>query len=215
MACLVHAADKAVNVRLAVTSITTLNEVLELAGPETASGVRQLEGPQELAGCLEVGAGSRDLVHEVLNRDNAVLAELLLNDGVVGDGDALPVNLGETALVDQFTDGLQVGLTPGHVGSNKLEHLLSGVGHLDEDTIVDLQETEQLHDLARLGRDVANTTDTNNKGHAGLSRHKEVALRLRQAAQTNLLALGSLVLLYVLLSALEDDLALLLAKLKC
>lgn len=215
MACLVHAADKAVNVRLAVTSVTTLNEVLELAGTEAASRVRQLEGPEELAGRLKVRASSSNLVDKVLNRDDAVLAELLLNDGVVGDGDALPVDLGETALVDQLTDRLQVGLTPGHVGGNELEHLLSSVGQLDEDTVVDLQQTEQLHDLARLRGNVANTTDTDNKGHARLGGHKEVALRLRQAAQANLLALGSLVLLHVLLGALEDDLAFLLAKLRC
>lgn len=215
MACLVHTAHKAVNVRLAVTSITTLDEVLELASPETTSRVRQLEGPQELTGRLEVRTGRRNLVNKVLDRDNAVLAKLLLNDSVVGNRDALPVDLSEATLVDQFADGLQVRFTPGHVGSNELKHLLGGIGQLDEDTVVDLQKTEQLHNLAGLGRDVANTTDTDNKGHAWLSRHEKVALRLSQATQTNLLALGGLVLLHVLLSTLEDDLALLLAELKC
>lgn len=36
----------------------------------------------------------------------------------------------------------------GDVGLNETEHLLGSLGHLDEDTIVDLEKTEQLQDLA-------------------------------------------------------------------
>lgn len=40
-------------------------------------GCRQLEGPQEVGGCLEVGAHCEDLVHQVLNADDVVLAQRL------------------------------------------------------------------------------------------------------------------------------------------
>lgn len=39
---------------------------------------------------------------EVLHADDVVLAELLLDGGVGGDGHALPLHLGETALVHQL-----------------------------------------------------------------------------------------------------------------
>lgn len=68
-----------------------------------------LERPEEVGGGLEVGADGEDLVDEVLNADDAVLAEHLLNLGVLADGDALAVDLGIAALVDELLDGLQVG----------------------------------------------------------------------------------------------------------
>lgn len=43
------------------------------------------------------------------------------------------------------------------IGFDEAEHLLGGPSHLDEDTIVDLEETEKLEDLARFGRDLVDT----------------------------------------------------------
>ena len=45
---LVHLADELVDVRLPVTEVTALDEVLELACPPAAGGVRELEGPEEV-----------------------------------------------------------------------------------------------------------------------------------------------------------------------
>ena len=59
---------------------------------------------------LEVGANSEDLVHEILNREDVVLAESLFNNLVVGEGNTLLVDLAVAALVDQLANGLQVGL---------------------------------------------------------------------------------------------------------
>ena len=107
---LVHLADELVDVGLPVTEVTALDEVLELPCPPAASGVRELEWPEEVRRLLEVGAGGVDLVHEILDGEDVVLAEGLLNDGVVGEGDALLVNLAVAALVDKLADRLQVGL---------------------------------------------------------------------------------------------------------
>lgn len=101
---------KLVNEVLAVAVVTTLNEVGELVTPATRGGV-ELERPQEVGGLLEVLANSEDLVNKILNANNAVLAQRRLNDGVVGDGDALAIDLGETALVHELLDRLQVGVT--------------------------------------------------------------------------------------------------------
>ena len=106
----VHLPDELVDIGFPVTEVTALDEVLELPCPPAASGVRELEWPEEVGRLLEVGAGGVDLVHEILDGEDVVLAEGLLNDGVVGEGDALLVDLAVAALVDKLTDRLQVGL---------------------------------------------------------------------------------------------------------
>jgi hypothetical protein len=154
---LVHACDESVDEVLAVTKITTLDEVLELPGAETTSGGRELEWPEEVAGLLEVGADGVDLVDEVLDADNAELAEVLLDELVISDGQTLLVDLSVTALVDELTDGLQVGVTVCDERLDNLQHLNSGLGEPDEDTIVDLEKTEELESLALLGVDLVDT----------------------------------------------------------
>lgn len=193
---------------LTVAKVTTLDVVLELAGTEATSGVGELEGPEEVGGLLEVGADGVDLVDQVLHADNAVLAEVLLNDGVVGKGDALLVDLGVTALVDKLADGLQVGVTVGDERLDDLEHLRGGLGQTDEDTVVDLKKTEELEGLALLGVDLVDTLDTGNEDELGLGRDVVAALGLGDASEADLLTLIVAVLLDVGLGALEDLLTL-------
>lgn len=131
--------------------------MLELAGAEATVGVGQLEGPQEVVGLLEVGANGVDLVDQILHADNAELAEVLLDDLVVGEGNTLLVDLAVTALVQELTDGLQVGVTVGDVGVDNGQHLLGGLGQADEGTAVDLEQTEELQDLAGLGGNLVDT----------------------------------------------------------
>jgi hypothetical protein len=205
---LVHLADEGVDVLLTVAKVTTLDVVLELAGTEATSGVGELEGPEEVGGLLEVGANGVDLVDQVLHADNAVLGKVLLDDGVVGEGNALLVDLGVSALVDELTDGLQVGVTVGNEGLDDLEHLRGGLGQTDEDTVVDLEKTEELESLALLGVDLVDTLDAGNEDQLGLGRNIVAALGLGDASETDLLTLVVAVLLDVGLGALEDLLTL-------
>ena len=154
---LVHLADESVDVLLTVTSVTTLDEMLDLAGVEATVGVGELEGPEEVVGLLEVGANGVDLVNQVFHADNAVLAKVLLNDLVVGKSNALLVDLPVATLVDELTDSLEVGVTVGDVGVDNSQHLLGGLGETDEDTVVDLEQTEKLQDLTGLGSDLVDT----------------------------------------------------------
>lgn len=94
---------------------------------------------------------------EVKLTDDAELAKLLLNDGVVGDGDPGAVDLGVSALVDELSDGLEVDLAVGDVRSDECEHLLGRLGDSDKDTVVDLSQSEELKDLAGLGGDLGDT----------------------------------------------------------
>ena len=81
-----------------VAQVTTLDEVLKLPLVEAAVGAVQLERPQEVRGLLEVGADGVDLVDEILHTDHAVLSEVLLDDLVVSQRQALLVNLAISAL---------------------------------------------------------------------------------------------------------------------
>lgn len=187
--------------------------MLELAGAEATVGVAELEGPQEVGGLLEVGADGVDLVDQVLHTDDAVLAEVLLDDGVVGERDALLVDLSVTALVDELLDALQVGVTVGDPGLDDLDHLHGGLGDLDEDTVVDLEQTEELEDLAGLGGNLVDTLDADDEDELLLGGDVEGTVLLGNAGEADLLALSVAVLLDVLLGTLEDDGTLLLVGL--
>lgn len=210
---LVHLADEGVDLVLTVAKVTTLDEVLELAGAEATVGVAELEGPQEVGGLLEVGADGVDLVDQVLHTDDAVLAKVLLDDGVVGEGDALLVDLSVTALVDELLDALQVGVTVGDPGLDDLDHLHGSLGDLDEDTVVDLEQTEELEDLAGLGGNLVDTLDADDEDELLLGGDVEGTVLLGNAGKADLLALSVAVLLNVLLGTLEDDGTLLLVGL--
>jgi len=132
----------------------------------------------------------------------------LLNDSIVRERDTLLVDLSVSTLVDEFTDGLQVGGTVSDVGLDQLKHLSSGVGETKEDTVVDLEKTEQLEDLAGLGSDVVDTLDTDNEDKLGLGGNVEVTVGLGLATETDLIGLLGTVLTDVLVSTLEDDVAL-------
>lgn len=154
---LVHLSDEGVDLVLAVTQVTSLDEVAEFASAEATGRVGELEWPQEVGGLLEVGSDGVDLVDEILHADDAVLAEVGLDDGVVGESDALLVDLSVSALVDELADGLEVGVTVGDPWLDDLEHLKGGLGQADEDTVVDLEKTEELEDLAGLWCNLVDT----------------------------------------------------------
>ena len=89
---LAHALDQVVDLVLAIAKVTTLDEVIGDASV-AAVGRAQLERPQEVVGALEVGADGVDLVDQVLDGLEANVADVLLNNGIVGQGDALVVDL--------------------------------------------------------------------------------------------------------------------------
>ena len=57
--------------------------MLELALPETPGWVAQFERPDEVAGLLEIWPNRVYLVYQILHAYNAILAQVVLNDGVV------------------------------------------------------------------------------------------------------------------------------------
>lgn len=137
--------------------IKTFDEMTEFSGSKAASGVGKLEWPQEVGSLLEVGSDGEDLVNQILHTDNAVLAQVGLDDRVVGESNALLVDLSVSTLVDELTNRLQVGVSVGNPWLDNLQHLEGGLGHADKDTVVDLEESEELEDLSGLWCDLVDT----------------------------------------------------------
>jgi len=182
----------------------------ELSWAETTSWVAELEWPQEVGSLLEVGTNGEDLVDQILHADDTVFAQAGLDDGVIGKSNALLLDLSITTLIDELADGLEVGVSVGNPWLDDLQHLESGLSHANEDTVVDLKKTEELKDLARLGSNLVDTLNTNNKDQFLLGWDVERTILLGQTLKTNLLTLCVAVFLHILLGTLEDDTTLLL-----
>jgi len=128
-------------------------------------------------------------VDQILHTHNTVFAEILFDQLIVAEGDALLVDLAVTALVNKLTNGLQVGITIGDIWVDNGEHLGGGLGETDKDTVVDLEETEKLQNLAGLGSNLVDTLDTDDKDQLGLFANVEGAILFAQTSKTNLLTL--------------------------
>ena len=129
-------------------------------GSEALLGRAELEGPEEVVGFLEVSADGGDLVDEVLDGGDTVLAELSLDDGVVGKGDAGSVALAVTSLVDKLSNDALRGVPVSHVGLDSSDHVHGGLVQSHEHAIVELSESEELEDLLASGVELV---DTKNK----------------------------------------------------
>jgi hypothetical protein len=168
-----HRLNQVVDESFSVSPISSHLEGMTL-GVESSSGASKLEGPQEVVGFLEVLAAAGDLVDEVLDGVDLVLSEDLLHDVVVFEGNSLSVDLAVTSLEDELPDGILGRVTIGDVGLNSSEHIDGGFVQLDEDTVVDLSESEESHDSDGLGVEFVNTSDSNHKGDFGFSRYVDL-----------------------------------------
>ena len=156
---LIHLFDQSVDLILPIPQITALNIMLELSLPEPARRIAQLERPQEIARLLEIWPYSDNLVHQILHADDAVLAQMLFDQAVVGQRDALLVDLAVAALIDELTHGFGGRVAVGDEWFNDLQHFGCGFCEADEDAVVDLEETEELEDFAGFGSDFADSVE--------------------------------------------------------
>jgi hypothetical protein len=132
-----------VNVLFSVSRVTAFNKVRGLLSLEATGGVRELEWPEKSVCLLEVRTDSNDFVNQVFHTNDAVFTEVVFNDLVVCDGQTLFVDLCETTLVDEFLDSLEIGISPGDVRTNPLQHLKGSLVQLNKDTRVDTVQTEK------------------------------------------------------------------------
>ena len=151
-----HSLDELVNELLSVAPGTTVLVGVSLGG-KALLGRAELEGPEEVVGFLEAGADGGDLVDEVLNAGEAELAEGSLNDGVVSEGDSLAVDLAVASLVDKLSDQALGRVAVGDVGLNSSDHVHGGLVESDEDTVVELSQSQELEDLSASGVKLVDT----------------------------------------------------------
>lgn len=104
---LVHFTNKLVDLVLTVSMVTSLNKVCGHLAESTLWRTK-LQWPEEVVSLLEMLANSVDLMDEIFYADDSKLAQLLLDDGVVCDGDTLFVDLAVATLVDQLSHTLQI-----------------------------------------------------------------------------------------------------------
>lgn len=124
---------------------------------EPVEGRGELEGPQEVVGLLEVGTDSPDLVDEVLDARDTVLTELTIDDAVVGKRDALTVNLSVASLVDEGSHSVSGGVSVSDIWFNHSDHVDGSSVQTNEHAVVELSESQKLHDLLLLGRQLVDT----------------------------------------------------------
>lgn len=205
---LIHLFNERVDMVLAIAGVTTLDEMEELALMEATVGIGELEGPQKVVGLLEVWADGVDLVDQILRADDAVFTKPLFNDRIIGYRDALLIDLGITALVDELADSAKRRATVSDIRGDKQKHLLGCGSKLDKGTVVDLEKTKKLQDFARLGSDLVYTLDTNNERQFGFSGNVKVTSSSGLTTEANQAAFLGPILANVLVSTLENYTAL-------
>ena len=107
----------------------------------------QLEWPEEVVSLLEGWSNSPDLVDEVLNAVDTLLTEGTGDDAVVSQWDSRAVNLSITTLVDQSADAITGWVTISDIWLDSSDHVDGGTVEANKHSVVDLSESEQLHDL--------------------------------------------------------------------
>lgn len=151
-----HSLDEFVDELLSVAPSTTVLVGVSL-GSESLLGGVELEGPEEVVGFLEVSTDGGDLVDEVLNRGETVLAELALNDGVVSERNARSIDLSVAALVDELADNALAGVAVGNVGLDSSDHVHGGLVKSNEHTVVELSQSQELKNLSAGGVQLVDT----------------------------------------------------------
>jgi len=115
---------------------------------------------------------------QILNAVDALLTKGARDDGVVVQSESLSVDLAEAALVDKLADGVTSGVTIGDVRLDHADHVDGSAVELDEDTVVELSQTEELHDLLGLGWELVDTSGSDNESNLGLGLNVEIAVLL-------------------------------------
>lgn len=169
-----HRLNQLVDVSFSVSPVTSHLEGVSL-GSESSSGSSEFEGPQEVVGFLEVFTAGVDFVDEIFNGVDALLSEALL-DSVVGfQGNSLFVDFTVTSLEDELSDGVSGGVSVSDVGLNSSEHIDGGLVKSDENTVMELSQSEESHDSDGLGIELVNTSDSDHEGDSRFGRDMDLA----------------------------------------
>ena len=132
--------------------------MLELASLKATSRVAKLEWPEEITCLLEIGSDSDNLVDQILHADDAIFAKVVFDQLIVCKRNALLIDLAISAFVDELAHGLERWVTVGNPRLHNFEHFPGCLCETHKYAIVDLEQTKELENFARLRRDLVDTT---------------------------------------------------------
>ena len=115
---------------------------------------------------------------EIFDGVDVLLSEDLFNSVVGLEGNSLLVDLAVTSLEDELSDGFIGGITISDVWLNSSEHIDGSLVKLDEDTVVELSQSEESHDSDGFGIEFVNTSDSDHEGDFRISRYVDLASEL-------------------------------------
>ena len=156
--CSEHALDELVDFLLTVAPNTSSVEWMTLL-LESLSWRVELEWPEEVVNLLEFVTTGPDLVDDILNTSDSLVAQGSRDWCVVSECDSLLVNLSVSSLVDETTNIITGWVTVGDVWLDKSNHVDSGTVELNKHSVVELSQTEKLHDLLLLWWELVDTIE--------------------------------------------------------
>jgi len=201
-----HPVNQRIDGVLSVSRVSSFVNVVESLNPSSI-GRRELEGPEESVGLLEMGSNGKDLVNQVFNTNNVVLFKSAFNNVVASNGHSLTIDLSKTTFVNQFSHGLEIGITISNIRFNEGQHLLGSFGKSNKYTVVNLSQSQKSKNFSGLWMKSHGTSDSDNKSQFCLRFQKEVASLFCLTAQSDQTSLCGSVLFDILLCSLEDNLS--------
>ncbi len=88
-----------------------------------------------------MGSDGSDFMDEIFSGSNSVLAELSLNNAVVGEWDSALVNFPIASLVDEVSNSLLAGVAISNVGFNSSDHVDSSFVESNKGAVVQLSQS--------------------------------------------------------------------------
>ncbi len=182
---------------VAPVTATSLMESMSLSDEATSRG-SELERPEESVHFLEMGTNGVNLVDDILGAVDAQMTEILRNQTVVGQGDSGSVDLEISSLVHELAHSGQRRVSESNIWSDSSEHLGNWTIDLQENTIMELLQSEELQDLSWLRSHLVNTDQSGDEQELGLGLNKEVTAFSCLAAESDEVGLTGSVLFQVL-----------------
>jgi len=154
-------------------------------------------------------------MYKIFHTLNVKFTKRLSDDLIGGQRNSLFVNSSETSLVKKILNNSSGRSSIGDPWFNSSKHVHGSLVVSDEDSVSDLSESEQSHDLLLLRRYLSDTLDSDHKEEFSLSLYKELRVCFCFSSLVDESLLFSLVLVPVLFTLLKSILLTLLLALDC
>ena len=101
-------------------------------------------------------------IDQIFNAYHTLIAESLFDDFIAGQRNSLFVYFSETSLVDELLDGFSGWWSVSYPWLYSSEHVHSCLVVSDENSVANLEKSEQSHDFFFLRRNLIDTLNSNS-----------------------------------------------------